>query len=81
MKLAQEIAQLLDRDPILASRIKEFIKEDRLREVLDLPEHAPSEKDEGGWREPGPNALLCVLEQYKLSEVISAYKSQGGLLN
>lgn len=80
MKLAQEIAQLLDRDPILASRIKEFIKVDRLREVLDLPEQAPKENDRGSsaWH---PNALEAVLEQYNLSDVISAYKSRGGILD
>jgi hypothetical protein len=40
-QLAQEVARLLDQDPIMASQVKEHIKPDRLREVLGLGHHAP----------------------------------------
>ena len=78
-KLAQEIAQLLDRDPIMAAQIQEHLTPQRLREVLDLPEEAPREDKVGGTSAWPQNALDAVLAQYELSDVIAAYNKSGGL--
>lgn len=34
---AEHIARMLDQDPVMAGMVKEFIKPERLAEVLELP--------------------------------------------
>lgn len=39
---ARDIATLIDNDPIMASQIKEFIRPERLLELLDILKDIPS---------------------------------------
>ena len=72
-KLAQEIATLIDRDPVMASQIKEHISSERLREVLELPAADFNEMET-------ENLIDAVIEtKIPLSRIVAAYNKRGGL--
>jgi hypothetical protein len=72
-KLAQEIATLINRDPVMASQIKEHISPERLREVLELPATDFDETE--------ADKFICALIENKipLSRIVAAYNGHGGL--
>ena len=74
-KAAQQIARLLDNDPILASKLKEHIPPSRLCELLDLRPLTSEVEDAA--RE---DLVEEVVKQVPLHELLEAYNQRGNLI-
>jgi hypothetical protein len=74
-KLASEVAQLLDRDPIMARQLKEHVGENRLLEILEIKPVIEKEtvKDELEEME----LVAAVVETVPLAKVLEAYRVAG----
>lgn len=75
--LAREIARLLVSDPIAASQVKEFVKEERLCELLEIsPElvvkEVPADVDD---EVSGDDAALQrVVKRFTKAQVLEAFR-------
>ena len=77
LKLAREVAQLIDRDTIMAAQLKNELGADRLYEILNLerPEK-PEDKDEKP-EESYEDNLDAVVANYDISDVLAAFRKAG----
>jgi len=79
IKLASEVAQLLERDLVLAAQIKNHIPYPRLREILGLEQescHHSTPPFEGPSSET-EEALAPIIERFPLETVLAAYRKAG----
>lgn len=66
ISLSQEIAKLLESDPIAASQVKEHLPQDRLIELLGIDPH------EGSQMIDQDEALAYVVKTYTQSQILRA---------